>query len=162
MTSIRWNVPGSGPVLSGWRLSTVTHHQSGAPYSIRYAGDPVATAGVGRGLQLARLPAEHARRGATRRAACSSTTPTSRWRGSSGRATRSRFRADVFNVFNNQNLLAGGYINLVGNPRFGQHTGGGNVFPGPAVPVRGDVSVLLKGRTAPRDDGTPVLVPTLP
>jgi hypothetical protein len=34
------------------------------------------------------------------------------------------FRADVFNLFNNQNLLAGGYINLVGNARFGQHSGG--------------------------------------
>ena len=40
------------------------------------------------------------------------------------------FRADVFNMFNNQNLLAGGYINLVGNPRFGQHSGGSNVLPG--------------------------------
>ena len=30
---------------------------------------------------------------------------------------------------NNQNLLAGGYINLVGNPRFGQHTGGGAALP---------------------------------
>ena len=36
----------------------------------------------------------------------------------------------MFNAFNNQNLLAGGYIGLVGNPRFGQHTGGSNVFPG--------------------------------
>ncbi len=43
---------------------------------------------------------------------------------------RIEVRADVFNLFNNQNLLADGYINLVGNPRFGQHTGGGNVFPG--------------------------------
>ena len=36
----------------------------------------------------------------------------------------------MFNVFNNQNLLAGGYIGLVGNPRFGEHTGGSQVFPG--------------------------------
>ena len=36
----------------------------------------------------------------------------------------------MFNVFNNQNLLAGGYINLVGNPRFGEHTGGSGVLPG--------------------------------
>jgi hypothetical protein len=43
---------------------------------------------------------------------------------------RVEFRADVFNVLNNQNLLAGGYINLVGNPRFGQHTGGSAVLPG--------------------------------
>jgi hypothetical protein len=33
-------------------------------------------------------------------------------------------------VFNNFNLLSAGYIGLVGNPRFGQHTGGSNVFPG--------------------------------
>jgi hypothetical protein len=39
-------------------------------------------------------------------------------------------RADMFNAFNNQNLLAGGYIAFVGNARFGQHTGGSNVFPG--------------------------------
>ena len=31
VTSITWNLPGSGPILSGWRLSTVSHHQSGAP-----------------------------------------------------------------------------------------------------------------------------------
>ena len=31
---------------------------------------------------------------------------------------------------NNQNLLAGGYFNIVGNPRFGQHSGGSNVLPG--------------------------------
>ena len=39
------------------------------------------------------------------------------------------FRADVFNLFNNQNLLAGGYVNLVGNVRFGQHSGGSAVLP---------------------------------
>ena len=43
---------------------------------------------------------------------------------------RIEIRADAFNVFNNQNLLAAGYIGLVGNPRFGEHTGGANVFPG--------------------------------
>ena len=40
------------------------------------------------------------------------------------------FRADVFNVLNNQNLLAGGYVNFVGDARFGQHNGGSNVLPG--------------------------------
>ena len=54
MTSIAWNLPGSGAVLGGGRLSTVTHSQSG---------------------------------------------------------------------------LSGGYINLVGNARFGQHSGGSNVLP---------------------------------
>ena len=41
VTSITWNIPGRGPIFSDWQLSTVTHSQSGAPYSIRYAGDPV-------------------------------------------------------------------------------------------------------------------------
>jgi Carboxypeptidase regulatory-like domain/TonB dependent receptor len=131
VTSISWNVPGSGPVLSGWRLSTVSHHQSGAPYTIRYAGDPV---GYSVGLNAA-----------CNSRGCQPSTP-------GGRNTaRGKFinyadltlarqiavgedhielRADMFNVFNNQNLLAGGYINLVGNPRFGQHTGGSAVFPG--------------------------------
>jgi hypothetical protein len=36
----------------------------------------------------------------------------------------------MFNAFNNQNLIADGYINLVGNARYGQHTGGSAVFPG--------------------------------
>jgi hypothetical protein len=133
VTSITWDLPGSGPVLSGWRLSTVSHHQSGAPYTIRYAGDPV---GYGSGLGAA-----------CNSRGCQPSTP-------GGRNTaRGMFinyadltlakqvpigsdhleiRADVFNVFNNQNLLAGGYqqLALVGNPRFGQHVGGANVFPG--------------------------------
>ena len=54
---------------------------------------------------------------ATPRAASSSTTRTSRWRASSRVGDdHIEFRADMFNVFNNQNLLAGGYISLVGNP----------------------------------------------
>ena len=32
-------------------------------------------------------------------------------------------------MLNNQNLLAGGYVNLVGNARFGQHTGDSAVLP---------------------------------
>jgi hypothetical protein len=130
VTSVTWNIPGGGPVLSGWRLSAVTHSQSGAPYTIRYAGDPVGY-GVGIGA-------------ACNSRGCQASTP-------GGRNTARgmfvnyadltmakqfavgpdhiEFRADVFNVLNNQNLLAGGYINLVGNPRFGQHTGGGSVLP---------------------------------
>ena len=102
-----------------------------SPYTIRYAGDPV---GYSVGLNAA-----------CNSRGCQPSTP-------GGRNTARgkfinyadltmgkqfpigedhiEFRADVFNVFNNQNLLAGGYINLVGNPRFGQHTGGSAVFPG--------------------------------
>ena len=31
VTSITWNIPGSGPVLSGWRLSTVSHTRAARP-----------------------------------------------------------------------------------------------------------------------------------
>jgi hypothetical protein len=131
VNSLTWNVPGEGPLLRGWSVSMVSHHQSGAPYTIRYAGDP---AGYGTGVG-----------GACNSRGCQASTP-------GGRNTeRGMFinyadltlarqiaigsdhievRADVFNLFNNQNLLSGGYINLLGNARFGQHTGGSNVFPG--------------------------------
>ena len=131
VTGVLWNVPGAGPVLSGWRLSIVSHHQSGSPYSIRYAGDPTG-AGVGlnagcnsRGCQAARPGGRNTARGMFLNYADLSLA-----RSISLGPDRIEVRADVFNVFNNWNLLSGGYINLVGNPRFGQHTGGGNVLPG--------------------------------
>jgi hypothetical protein len=131
VTSLTWNLPGSGPVLSGWRLSTVSHHQSGTPYSIRYAGDPVgAGAGLGaacnsRGCQPARPGGRNTARGMFMNWADLSLARIFRVG-----EDRIEVRADMFNAFNNQNLLSGGYINLVGNARFGQHTGGSNVLPG--------------------------------
>jgi hypothetical protein len=126
-----WNVPGSGPVLSGWRLSLVTHHQSGSPYTIIYSGDPT---GAGAGLNAA-----------CNSRGCQNPRPAGRnnargmfmnW-GDVSLARLFRvgedhleFRADVFNVLNNQNLLAGGYFNQVGHDRFGQHSGGSSVLPG--------------------------------
>jgi outer membrane receptor protein involved in Fe transport len=131
VTSIMWNIPGSGPVLSGWRLSTVSHHQSGSPYSIRYSGDPTG-AGVGlnsgcnsRGCQSARPGGRNTARGMFMNWADISLA-----RIFAVGADRLEFRADMFNMFNNFNLLAGGYINLVGNARFGQHSGGSQVMPG--------------------------------
>jgi hypothetical protein len=131
VTSALWNIPGQGVVLSGWRLGMVTHHQSGAPYTIRYAGDPTgAGAGLGaacnsRGCQAARPGGRNTARGMFMNWADVSLARTFRLG-----EDRLEFRADMFNAFNNQNLLAGGYINLVGNPRFGQHTGGSQVLPG--------------------------------
>ena len=131
VTSATWNIPGSGVVFSGWRLSTVTHSQSGTPYTIRYAGDP-----TGKGLGL---------NAACNSRGCQDVRPGERntargmfmnWADLSIARTfavgedRIEFRADMFNAFNNQNLLSGGYIGLVGNPRFGQHTGGSSVLPG--------------------------------
>jgi hypothetical protein len=131
VTSATWNIPGSGVVFSGWRLSTVTHSQSGTPYTIRYFGDPT---GKGSGLNAA-----------CNSRGCQSVRPGGRntargmfmnWADMSIARTfavgedRIEFRADMFNAFNNQNLLSGGYIGLVGDARFGQHTGGSNVLPG--------------------------------
>jgi hypothetical protein len=131
VTSAMWNVPGSGAILSGWRLSLVTHHQSGSPYSIRYAGDPTG-AGVGlnaacnsRGCQSPRPGGRNTARGMFMNWGDLSMARVFELGGD-----HIEVRADVFNVLNNQNLLAGGYINLVGNPRFGQHTGGSAVLPG--------------------------------
>jgi outer membrane receptor protein involved in Fe transport len=131
VTSITWNLPGSGPVLSGWRLSTVSHHQSGSPYTIRYVGDPVGYgAGLGaacnsRGCQPSTPEGRNTARGMFINYADLTVARTF-----AIGPDRFEFRADVFNVFNNQNLLASGYINLVGNARFGEHTGGSAVFPG--------------------------------
>ena len=143
VTSVTWNLPGSGPVLGGWRLSAVTHHQSGSPYTIRYAGDPVGY-GAGSALPATRAAASRARRAdATPSAACSSTTPTSRWREQfQVGGDRIEFRADVFNMFNNQNLLAGG-IHRPGRQPAVRSAHGRRQRPArPSVPVRGDVSIL--------------------
>jgi hypothetical protein len=131
VTSVAWNLPGSGAFLGGWRLSTVTHSQSGSPYTIRYAGDPVGYgAGVGaacnsRGCQ----PSTPGGRNTARGMFINYADLTLGKQFPVG-SDHIEFRADVFNLFNNQNLLAGGYINLVGNARFGQHSGGSNVLPG--------------------------------
>jgi hypothetical protein len=131
VTSAMWNVPGRGPVLGGWQLSLVSHHQSGSPYTIRYAGDPTgAGAGLGaacnsRGCQASR-PGDRS----TARGMFMNWADISLARVFAVGPDRIEFRADVFNMFNNWNLLSGGYINLVGNPRFGQHTGGASVLPG--------------------------------
>ena len=130
VTSATWNIPGSGAILGGWRLSAVTHSQSGAPYTIRYAGDPVGYGlGVGsacnsRGCQASTPGGRNTARGMFINYA--DLTMGKQFQVGEDHI---EFRADVFNMLNNQNLLAGGYINLVGNPRFGQHTGGGAVLP---------------------------------
>jgi hypothetical protein len=131
VASFTWNLPGSGVLLNGWRLSMVSRHQSGAPYTIRYAGDPVGYgSGLGaacnsRGCQAATPEGKNTARGMFINYADLSLARTF-----NVADDRIEFRADIFNVFNNQNLLAGGYINLVGNARFGQHTGGSAVLPG--------------------------------
>jgi len=131
VTSISWNVPGSGAILGGWRLSTVTHSQSGSPYTIRYAGDPVGY-GVGVGAQCSSRGCQPSTPGGrnTARGMFINYADLTLGKQFPVGGDKIEFRADVFNMFNNQNLLSGGYINLVGNPRFGEHSGGSNVLPG--------------------------------
>ena len=129
VTSVTWAVPGDGPILSGWRLSSVSHHQAGAPYTIRYSGDPTGSgfnSGCNaRGCQASRPEGRNNARGMFINYA-----DVTLARSFPIGPDKIEIRADVFNVFNNQNLIADGYINLIGNARFGQHTGGTAVFPG--------------------------------
>ncbi len=129
VTNLSWSLPGSGPVLSGWRLSSVSHHQSGSPYSIRYAGDPTGGGLTGgcssRGCQFSRPGARNTERGKFINYADITLA-----RVFDIGSDHLEVRADVFNAFNNQNLLAGGYFNTVGHSLFGEHSGGANVFPG--------------------------------
>ena len=129
VTSISWNVPGSGPVLGGWRLSSVSHSQSGAAYSIRYAGDPTG-AGFNSGCNARGCQASRPGDRNTERGMFINYADVTLARIFKVAQDRIEVRADMFNAFNNQNLIADGYINLVGNARFGQHTGGAAVFPG--------------------------------
>ena len=130
VTSGTWNIPGSGPVLSGWRLSAVSHHQSGSPYTIRYAGDPTG-GGLTGGCSIAGMPVEPARRsqhGARQvhqlRGSDACPEP-SRWD-----PTRSRFAPTCSTCSTTRTSSRAATSALVGNPRFGQHAGGANVFPG--------------------------------
>ena len=128
VTGFTWNVPGSGPVLGGWRLSGVSHHQSGTAYSIRYAGDPIGTTlnqCSSRGCQVSRPGARNTARGMFINYADLTLARTF-----AIGADKIEFRADMFNAFNNWNLISDGYIGVVGNPNFGKHSGGANVFPG--------------------------------
>ena len=129
VTSATWTVPGKGPVLGGWRLSGVTHSQSGSPYTIRYAGDPTGGGLTGgcsnRGCQSSRPGGRNTERGKFINYADVTLARTFALG-----PDKIEIRVDTFNAFNAQNLLAGGYIALVGNPRFGQHSGGASVFPG--------------------------------
>ena len=47
----------------------------------------------------------------------------------------------MFNLFNDENFAADGYIGIVGNVNYGKPTSG--AYPGPAVPVRRDLSLLI-------------------
>ena len=128
VSSVMWSLPGKGVVLEGWRLSAVQHSQSGTPYSLRYTGNPVGTNNTAcstRGCQAARPGARNTERGTF-----INYTDTSLSRTFQIGKDRLEFRADAFNLFNNWNLTADGFVGIIGAANFGQHTGGSAVFPG--------------------------------
>ena len=128
VASATWNIPGRGAVLEGWSVSSVVHAQSGNPYTIRYAQDLTGTTQVF----------------CTAQRTCNVTTPEGRntARSAAGRYAdltltrtfvlarkeRLEVRADVFNLFNNENFTSDGYIGIIGNANYGKPTS--NAYPG--------------------------------
>jgi hypothetical protein len=124
-----WNVPGSGPVLGGWRASGVLHIQSGTAYSLRFAGDPAGSTlsqCSNRGCQASRPGARNTERAEVVNYLDLMLARTFAIPGSD----RIEVRVDAFNVLNNQNYISDGYIGIVGSPQLGTPTGGNQVFPG--------------------------------
>jgi outer membrane receptor protein involved in Fe transport len=123
-----WNLAGPSILLKDWRLSFVGRAYSAQPYSLVYARDLTGTTLVRNGSypNVTRPGARNTERSKPHRnvdLALARIVPV-------GQGRHIEVRADVFNVFNNQNFVATGYINQVGNARLGQPTGGANAFPG--------------------------------
>jgi outer membrane receptor protein involved in Fe transport len=128
VASATWNVPGRGVALEGWRVSTVVHAQSGNPYSIRYAQDLTGTTQVfctaARTCNATTPEGRNTARSAAVRYADLTVTRTFALPGKD----RVEVRADIFNLFNNTNFTADGYIGIIGNASFGKPTS--NAYPG--------------------------------
>jgi hypothetical protein len=128
VASATWNIPGHGAVLEGWRLSTVVHAQSGNPYTIRYAQDLTGTTQVFCTAQRTCNVTTPEGRNTARSAAVQFADLTLTRTFALPNKNRVEVRADVFNLFNNQNFTSDGYIGIIGNPNFGKPTS--NAYPG--------------------------------
>jgi hypothetical protein len=128
VASATWDLPGDNIILNGWRLSGVQHSQSGTPYSLRYAGNPTGTFLTQCSTRGCQAPRPGARN--TERGDFINYTDVTLSRTFQVGQDRLEFRADAFNVFNNWNVTADGYVGTIGAANFGQHTGGSAVFPG--------------------------------
>jgi outer membrane receptor protein involved in Fe transport len=128
VASATWNIPGRGMVLEGWRVSAVAHAQSGNPYTIRYAADLTGTTQVfctaQRTCNVTTPEGRNTARSAAVRYADLTLTRTF------GLPNKNRIevRADVFNLFNNENYTSDGYIGIIGNVNYGKPTS--NAYPG--------------------------------
>ena len=127
VASATWNIPGHGAALEGWRLSAVVHAQSGNPYTIRYAQDLTGTTQVFCTAQRTCNVTTPEGRNTARSAAVRFTDLTLTRTFGVGR-NRLEVRADVFNLFNNANFTADGYIGIIGNVNYGKPTSG--AYPG--------------------------------
>jgi outer membrane receptor protein involved in Fe transport len=126
--SASWDIPGKGAALSGWRVSGVVHAQSGNPYTIRYAQDITGTTQVfctaQRTCNVTTPEGRNTARSASVRYADLTLTRTFVLTG----RNRVEVRADVFNLFNNENYTSDGYIGILGNANYGKPTSG--AYPG--------------------------------
>jgi len=128
VASATWNIPGRGPVFSDWRVSSVVHAQSGNPYSIRYAQDITGTTQVFCTAQRTCNATTPEGRNTARSAAVRYADLTLTRTFTLARKDRIEVRADVFNLFNNENFTSDGYIGILGNVNFGKPTSG--AYPG--------------------------------
>ena len=128
VASTTWNIPGRGAALEGWTVSAVVHAQSGNPYTIRYAADLTGTTQVfctaQRTCNVTTPEGRNTARSASVRYADLTLTRTF----ALGGKNRVEVRADVFNLFNNENYTSDGYIGIIGNANFGKPTSG--AYPG--------------------------------
>jgi outer membrane receptor protein involved in Fe transport len=126
--SASWDIPGKGAALSGWRVSGVVHAQSGNPYTIRYAQDLTGTTQVfctaQRTCNVTTPEGRNTARSAAVRFADVTFTRTFALPGDD----RLEMRADVFNLFNNENYTSDGYIGIIGNVNFRKPISG--AYPG--------------------------------
>ncbi len=129
--SFTWNLPGSGMLLEGWRLSGVVYLRSGHPWTIRYAADLTGTSLTGcspRGCNVSQPGSRNTERGEPVQYMDMSLARTLSLPASNQRI---EVRADMFNVFNNQNYVSDGYIGILGNANYGRPTAGATtVWPG--------------------------------
>jgi outer membrane receptor protein involved in Fe transport len=126
-----WTLPGSGPLLGGWRLSGIVQAHSGHPYPVRYGADLTGTTIAScspRGCGITQPGSRNTLRAEPVQYVDMTIARTFALPAANNRI---EFRADVFNLFNNQNYVADGYIGVVGNPSYGQPTAGAMlVWPG--------------------------------
>ena len=129
VASATWNIPGTGRGAGGMarERGRARAERQSLQHPLR-AGSDRHDAGVLHGpADLQRDDARRAEHGARRRVRLRGPHPDADIYAAAA-ATASKFRADVFNLFNNENFAADGYIGIIGNVNYGKPTSG--AYPG--------------------------------